>query len=384
MYSVKPHINEYLQYYFSNKELDEIYLSTAIKVFAQSMAGIFIPIYLLTVGFELPLIAAYYGLHYLIVALLYPVGMNLNARIGVKKTMSLGIIAMVGFYFALQYMPALWSFIASASLWGASTALYFSARQMEFAKIADSGKEGVEYSVIRVVSILSGAVGPVLGAFIISTYSFSLLLWVVAGLLLLAPLPLFWTKDVKYKKPDISWENVRQSGTWSMAFANQVDAIVGLSIAVLWPIFIYQTLNEVLSLGIIVSATAAIVVVVNLLLGRIADTRPKMLLKIGAISHSATWISRLFFLSPVGVFASNFLSSATHSATIIPFVKILYVKAKKAKDLASYFVFRELSLFSGRLALLGVLFFVPDLNVIFYGMALFSLCFVFIGRGYEE
>ncbi|MFH1694293.1 MAG: MFS transporter [Patescibacteria group bacterium] len=380
MHYTKPHIDEYLQYYFHNKELDEIYISSALKEFAQSIAGIFVPIYFLTIGLSLPQIAIYYLIHYVIVAVLYPIGTILNSKIGMKKMMALGIFSSIGFFVVLEYMPEFWSYLVSASLWGMSTAFYFSARQIEFSKVVDRGREGAEFSVFRIITIFSGAVGPILGAFIITGFSFSVLLWVVSGLLLLAPLPLFWTPDIKSAPPKLSIKDIKKAGKPLDVFAYQVESIVSFSLAILWPIFIYQTLGEVLSLGIIVSLTSAMIIVLNIYLGRLSDIRPKALLRFGAISHSLTWVSRMFFLTPVGVFVSNLLSSATYSATIIPFVSMVFVGAEKAKNVANYFIFRELSLFSGRLIILAILFFVPDLRVVFYGVAVVSLFFVLFTR----
>ena len=51
MINIEHQLNELLHHYFKNKELDELYVSVALKALAVSFIQVFVPIYLYKLGF---------------------------------------------------------------------------------------------------------------------------------------------------------------------------------------------------------------------------------------------------------------------------------------------------------------------------------------------
>lgn len=122
----------------------------------------------------------------------------------------------------------------------------------------------------------------------------------------------------------------------------------------MWPVFIYLTLKEVLSLGIIVSITAITEIIFLFIVGKLSDKHGKRILKTGIFAYSASWITRVFFLSPIGIFFNNLYAALSTSLIDLPFAKIIYSKSKKAQDVSNYFIFRDFYLWVGRVLILAI------------------------------
>ena len=57
-----PHHQPHIFHFFKNKELNELYLSIAVRSFALSVIGIFIPIYLLQQGIPLAQVLIFFAI----------------------------------------------------------------------------------------------------------------------------------------------------------------------------------------------------------------------------------------------------------------------------------------------------------------------------------
>ncbi len=377
MYQIKPHINPILYRYFRNKELDELYASIGIKSFAISLISIFIPIYLLTLGFSLIDVAIYNLIYYAGIIAFYPSSISLAARWGVKKTMMLGIISALGYFAALNYITSGFPYYIAAAIQGLSTALYWTSYHIEFTEILDTAKGGTEISISRIIAIGSMILGPIVGAFFILSDSFSFIFLLVSVLLIFAMLPLFLTKDIKAQPVRASFSKIIKYGGKGMAIASQAGGFLGFVTGVLWPVFIFLTLKSIMDLGWIVSATSAIMVTILFLMGRSTDRDENMTLKSGVILHSLSWISRLLFLFPIGVFINNFYASVSSSMMNIPFTKKVYTEARKSKNIPEFILFREFHLFVGRA--LAVFLFLLINNIMWMFIVASFVTFFYLG-----
>ena len=102
MHLPKAHIHDLFVRYFSNKELDELYISFFFKSFAEAMISIFIPIYLLTLGFNIVDVMVYYLVYYIALIIAMFPGMWFSSRLGIKKTIAFGTILLTVFYYFIN------------------------------------------------------------------------------------------------------------------------------------------------------------------------------------------------------------------------------------------------------------------------------------------
>ncbi len=360
MHLIKPHINEKLLHYFYNKELDELYISVALKSLAESFVGIFVPIYLLTLGFDIRLLVIYYAIYFLSIVFFMILGMKLNSSIGVKKTMSLWILFFVIYFLSLHSFGITMPYII-ALIWWAAVALYYASFHIEFSKFTAKNKEATQFSILKIITIVASIVWPLLGALFIEKISFNFLFILVSVLMLLSIVPLFFTKDIKTEKFNFSFSKLKKSDSLNKFLVYNIDGVLNLVSGIFWPVFIFITLKEVFALWVIVSATSMIMVIFLIIIARLTDKNRDNVFKIWIWSYSVSWITRLLFLSPIGIFLNNIYSSLASLMIEIPFSKMIYQKSKKTVDISHYFLFREIGLAAGRIILLVVVFFVNDI-----------------------
>ena len=377
----KLHFPETLHNYFKDKEMNEIYISVFLKTFAESFITLFIPIYLIVLGYQLFDVALYYLVYFIVGGFVIPLGMVLNSKIGIEKTLGLGTFLIILYYYILGFMESGLSYVIVALFYGLSTGIYFSAFHIEFAKSFSRKRGGKELSVIRIIAIISGIIGPLVGSLFISNVSFVFLFRIVAVILFLSIIPLFFTKDfvVPFKRKPL--REILRMDTKRKALAYQASGIIALSSVVFWPLFIYFTLGDIVSLGIIISLSSLFTILVIAKIGRLADINRKKVFKVGVLTHAPSWILRLFFLSPIGIFFSNLYSYITIAAIDISFNKKIYRQAKEAKDICNYFLFREIHLQLGRIIILCIVMLTNSLILMFVLSFFITFGYLFMLNG---
>jgi len=374
MFHLKHHAHGTF-YYLKNKELDELYISFALKTLAIALINIFVPVYLLQIGFSVVDIISYYLIYYLAISFLAPFGSLLNSKIGVKKGMAFGTVFLVFHFFALNQVSTGLHFAIPALLYGINTAIYWPGFHFEFTSFVDKKREARQMSVINIVALAVSALAPLLGAIFISEISYTFLFLVVMVLLVLSIIPLFFTKDIKGDRPDFSFKKIIKADTKEKGLAYIGLGVLATSLLIFWPLFIYLELKTVLSLGVIVTLTSILMIFYTYLVGKWADKHKRKILKLGIVTHSLSWISRLFFLSPMGLFLNNIFSSASVTLLDLPFNKLTYEGARKSKNKANYFMFREAALGIGRASMLVLALFVFNLKLLF--ILTFFIVFLF-------
>ena len=359
------HTGGLIHNYFDNKELDELYLSTAIRHFAGSFVTIFVPVYLLVLGFAIKDIAIYFLILLTSVLLFFPFGLKLNSIIGIKKTISLGIFISIIYYLLLNYLSSgniTYHFVAL--ICGISAGIYWAGFHVEFSKFLDKGKGGQQNSLLSISSKMAGALGPIVGALLITKFSFNVVFLLSALFLFISMIPLFFTKDQKTNY-NFSFKEIFKADTKRKAVVYWANAIVSDSLGIFWPIFIYISLKDVMSLGWIISITALIEIFFLFYIGKMSDKNKKKVMKIGVFSHAFSWLTRIFFISPLGILLNNMYSSFSKVMIDLPLGKIVYERSKKSKKSSNYFLFREFHLWVGRVIVLSLVIITNEIFWVF-------------------
>ena len=375
MYHQKHYFNIFMHKYLQNKELDELFLSVFLKNIAQSMISIFIPIYLLTLGYSLVNISIYYLIYYTTASISFPFCTILNSKIGIKKGMAIGTLILILSYFLLEKLNSGFPYYILAIIFGVASSFYFSGFHIEFTRSIKKKETGKDLSILKIIAKISSIIGPLTGALFINYISFKFIFLLVSGVLFISIIPLFLTKD--YKNPiKISFKKIIKSDTKVKALAYQVHGALYLIASVFWPIFIYLTIKSILSLGAIITMTSVIIIFIINYLGKIADKKPNKLLKTGIFSHSISWILKILLLSPLGLFFSNFVSGISSAAIDLSFHKKIYEKAKNTDNITNYFIFREMHLGMGRFVVLIIAIITNNIIWMFIVAVILTLCFL--------
>lgn len=364
MYYIRSYVHHMLVGYFKSRELDELYLSIYLRTFAESFVALFIPIYLLELGYSLQIVLFYFLLCFVLVVITMPLGMFLNRSLGVKKTMVLGTVGLICLYYTLHLVSVGFPYYIVALIHGCSLGVYFSAFNIELTKASIKRAEGRELSFLKVIVLVSASIGPVVGAIIASQTSFHVVFLVVSLFLIISVIPLFLSKDF-FVHYHWSLRDMFRADSKRKAVMYQAHGFLTVASEILWPIFIYFTIKNIVSLGIMVTVSSFLIILFIMYVGKIADTNDKKLLSVGIFSYAPFWIIRLFLLSPIGLFISQFIGSFLNAMIDIAISKMVYQKAEHDPDIGNYFLFRELHLGIGRIILLSIAIVTNSLTPIF-------------------
>jgi predicted MFS family arabinose efflux permease len=190
MMTTMPGTRHHQHIYLKHKELSELYVSVFIKCIGDSLISIFTPIYLLSIGYSIPKVAIFNIIAYASVSFFLPLGIWLDQKLGIKKTLSLGTFCLMAYYLLLIRLKSGFPFVSVAIIWGLSVALYYAAYNVELTKTLQRNQEARGLSVMQILSVVAGILGPITGALVIHQASYATLFICVAVFYVVSILPL--------------------------------------------------------------------------------------------------------------------------------------------------------------------------------------------------
>ena len=357
------------------KVQNALLLTVFIKTTAESFVGVFIPIFLLTHGLSLKAVFTYSLLVFITTFLSLLVALKCNQYLGMKKTMLIGILLTIGFYLALHSFINGVNYKIIALVEGVSLGFYFGAYNMLLTKAIKRGREGRGASIQQIVGITAGVIGPTIGAFIIKGLSFQDLFLVVTLLLVLAPIPLFFGKEVYAKRESLLL------GSLVSRSPNRADKAVFLQgimygSGTFWPVYIYLHYPHLTALGILTTVASALTVIVTYIIGSSVDKRQRLAYRLGGLLYAPTWISRLLFLTPIGLGLNSLFASVLAIGPTMAVSRDIFHIAKTSKNQTSHFARVELYMDVGRAGLFAVAMLIPNLTTLFVLTSISALLYI--------
>jgi len=350
-----------------NRELDELYISIALRSLAMSLVGIFIPIYLLQLDYSLTSVLFYYvilsGTH----SLFTVPAARVAARFGFKHAIFFSIPFLVVAYAFLYTLETYsWPLWIIALMFGLSQALFWLGYHVDFAKFSDSQNRGKEVGMAELVSSFAFAIGPVSGGIMLSFFGFNTLLIVALIILLASVVPLFFSDDVHEPlRFSVGKLFKDQKARDFLAFFG-----VGLELwawAVVWPAFIFFFIlgKNYVSLGSVASLSLLFSSITTLVVGKFSDINRGLMLKVGAMFNSLVWIARGFVSTIFQVFLLESFYGVSQIMAYIPFDASTYDKANQS-DIVEYIAFREIVIHGGGMLFFLAMMFIADVSAGFY------------------
>lgn len=343
-------------HFILNRELNELYLSIALRFFALSMIGIFLPVYLLfELNFPLPIVLYFFILFAVFFPISSFIGAKIGARIGFKHLILLSAPLKIVFFFLLMLLPSFNIPLFLIALIGAfSHAIYWIGHHMDLAKFTVRKARGEEVGLAFFVNYIATIIGPIVGGLILTFFNFTALFITGSVILLVSTLPLFFSKEF-YEKSAVSVKHIFKRGTLKDAVAFTAQGMEIGAASVLWPLFIFTILTGYFSLGLVATFAAMIAAVSSIFIGKISDKVGKrVVIRIGSFSLIAVW----FFRTVVKTISHVYFIAAfafVHTLAFIPMDTLAYSKARFGKRIAEYLVFREIFLNLGRIIVYVIL-----------------------------
>lgn len=336
----------YLNHHLT-RQLNELYISTVIFAFSESILLIFVPVYLYKLGYGLTQILLYFGLHYLAYAVLMLVSGKIIARIGYEAAIGWSMPLYACYLASLALLPAhAWLFLISSVLLAIFKSMYWPAFHADFVKFSDSGARGEEVGALKVLVGAASVMGPAIGGFILARFGFSVILSISIVLSLLSLIPLFVSREPRSQEQ--FWIKNTVMKFFRPKYRNDVIANFGVgedTIAqAVWPVFMFSVLASYQAIGAVTTAALFVTFVAVLIIGKLADRSPKSrLIKTTSSAVFLSWVIRIFSFNWLSIFASDALYNISKRTLDVPVQAIVYGRPRQDAIL-SYVIFREIAL----------------------------------------
>lgn len=322
-----------------------LYLSTAFRDLGMNLIGLFIPLYIYKLTGRIVDIFLFYALlHFWVVVFIYPVAW-LVRKFGVDLA-SLGgsffrTLFIAGLLLAesqlnlLWWVPLVWALAVNAT-W---LPFHYSFTIAE----SEDEKYGKEVSRYQIVSKITALIGPAAGGLIITKLGFQPLYYFAAILSFVSALPLFFDTvqasgmNLSPRKICAHLVNPKRRKFWLSLIGTQIESVVlGLG----WPLFIFLSVRNYETLGIIKSGVVLVSIVMVFFLGRWIDQRGKSVMFLGTAVNSFNLLLRAFLKLPFSLFLIDSAYEVVGNLIMTPFDTAFYEEAIKMRKL-EFMVERE-------------------------------------------
>lgn len=370
----RPHCD---LHFLKNRELNELYISVAIKSFALSMISIFIPIFLLKLNYSLTDVFIFYAILNATHALFVIPAAKISSKYGFKHSIFYSVPILIIFYLGLYTLEQFhWPIYLLAIIFGINNALYWVGYHVDFSIFSDRKERGEEIGIAKIVTSVFHVLGPIIGGLILTFIGFQSLFATVSILLLASTIPLFFSKDGHEPIP-FSFKEIFKGQKIKNTLTFIGHGIESGVSSVIWPIFIFFTiLNNFITLGLISSLSLLFSLFFVFIVSKFSDTHRRLVLKIGAVMNAVIWGVRFFVKTTLQVFVVDSFYGISQTLISIPFDALSYDKANKS-NVVKFIMFREMMVQTGRVILFLIMTVIATLTTSFLFGGGASLLYLF-------
>lgn len=341
-----------------------IYMTHAMRQFAVSMVGIFLPIYIFEISFTHKFFHAEFVINGLIWVLLYfmlrslgtvlwtvVLGGVIFSKLKLNRSIIFSLVVLIG-EIAMWYLAKydLRLILVAGILSGLKVALYWIPYHIFFVRKfhTKSGKFGKETSIRTFFVRLSAVIGPAVGGFIIASFGFGALFIISILVLLLAGFPILLAVS-EWKHRDHKIGEVIQNYIFNPKLKEITTSFFGQGLEaavyqVFWPILMFIIVVNFVKVGVLSSVSMGASMVTALLVGVLLDKYgSKVIHGIGVTVNALFYLPRVIMTSPVFVYILDVADRINSPFYAIPNMTVSYEKAEKL-DVSDFIIYRELAL----------------------------------------
>ncbi len=356
-------------------------VSVWLHTFARSMVTIFVPIFLLQIGYSISEVIVYYLIFNLIDVPLNFVARNFVKKIGARWVIILGSIASVAFFIGIYNLKSdAWPLlILIAFLAAVYDTFYWVAHLYLFMKCSknDDNVSG-DTSKLSIIQQIASFLAPLLGALILIYLNRSFLIVVSILILIISIVPLFMIKDFK-DKPIRKQKTFREFfHNWSITrdyVISAFRAISNTSERVIWPLFLYTLFKNIESVAVLPMIISLTAIMFTYFVGKTVMEKRESLMTVGATIVALIWILRLVIENNAFYYISVFLMGLFSILISLPLDSYIFEKGEKL-DTLSASTYRNTTHMSANVVFFGVLILLVNVFDISFVLASLSMIFV--------
>lgn len=355
----KYHQEFHLSKFIHNK-YNDLVIADTFRVVALSLAALFIPIFLLGIGYSV-LEICYYELALFITSIFtHYVVLKHLPNWGVKRSLIVSYLLTMVFYITLYFSDVLISdfgkliFLLFVAIFNViPTTLYWSAHHVFFLNSTDGKNDGKKLGIIMGVPTILCIASPFIGSILITKFNFYGVFIVSIVLMIFASWILTFSRDIKTE----SHLEIEKIIDKKFMRKNLIFALQGIGYSAtsfIWPVFLFLMSIKLISLGFLYLFSNIVAAATTYLGGKKADSKgSRHIGRVGATGHGLSLIFRalsttLFTMTAfqtMGGFFGGLLQVALDSS----FFK------RSHKDVANSIMNREFYMYLGRIVLVLIL-----------------------------
>ncbi len=349
-----------------------IYKHLILQVFALSMVGIFIPIYLLTIGFSLTQVLVLFLVEWTVFGLFAPFYALIISKVGLKEVIVVRTVllpVMLLLLHLLKYSALLQKYVYLIVIPLALTAaLHTMSIQSLFGKHMGAKKHGSKTAKLAALPRLFSIFAPVIGGLIAGVLGFGALFFLVSIMLLVSLIPILFFKE-NVDHPSFNFlvfhKLKRYLKEMLMVIFIGFSGFVFMGIL---PIAIYLTVGDISSLGFLFGLFSLVSALLIMFVGRLSDkVGLRRVFRIGVFGVGAVLCLMGYYLGSMLFVGLAILSGFFAPFRGVPFETHLYNVSRKNKSILEFLAFKEFSFFIGRaLFLIVVILLGSRLDLAYY------------------
>jgi hypothetical protein len=285
--------------FLKGKEINFLYITLSLSYFGSRLVGVFVPIYLWTLGYELWQILSFLALEsvWFIVGtfVFLPFLRGVSDRMLMFISVPLLVLFFTGLPFLLEF-PLL--FFVLPLIHALDRLCFDVGYALDFARASDKGCIGRELGMQSVILTVATFSAPFLGAYIGDSFGFPVLFTVATVVLLTALIPLFFFRP-NHISLEINGRLLLRYIFYKQTIPHTLScvayALESLMSRYLWSLYIFTVLGSLQILGLIISLGLFVGGIAQYLSGYVSDRGGRgVIFKIFVPIYSLVWILRTF------------------------------------------------------------------------------------------
>jgi len=344
-----------------NKEVDELYISLGLRAFSLGLVSIFIPLFLLNLGYSLVAVFIFF----LCTSIFHVVALipsaYLSSKIGFKHVIMLSQPFLIVSFVLLYFLEFVFVPLVLISFFlGIYGGLFWLAFHSDFAENSEKGHQGKEVATGSIITSILSAVAPIIGGLVIVYLNFSYLLLVVALIILASVIPLFLTKDKK-EPVDFSIRKI---------FANRnKHHLVGYlgygfytrGFTLFWPVILFSILGSYVALGLITTFLLIFSLIATVVFGSFFDKKKKNFIAGSIFVGGVLWIVRLLVSTTIFAFIIDSIHGLVKPSGEVSLDAVSYEVA--GENAVDYMIYRETIIHLGVILTMLIVIVFPILSL---------------------
>ncbi len=357
------------------REIYRIHVLHSLRGFASSIISVYVPIFLLTLGYSLSKVIIFFIVFH-ITGLLFTIFVCpiLIRKLGPVRLIKIYYPLEISYLILLNFLSAFPSlFFVIAIMGGLAMFSYWIPVKILLIKKAEKEKMGSDLANFFVLPKVFGIIGPLISAGLIPLIGFWPVFLIAISILVFSYLPLIGISG----REIIQNFDIRLSRVWSklrerksLFILELFDDIVGQS-EWFWGIFVFLIIGTLEAPGIVGSLNTLGSIIFTIIVGKYANKNSKVLVPIASVCIAIVWIARVFIEKALSAYLITIVASFVMTFFLVSYFSTIYRTVKNQQE-EEFLILREIPMVLGRLIVFGAILITANSPRLFFALPIFA------------